>query len=920
MNRALSILALLVLGFESAAEPVFTLPVDYEIVKASGEGAVRFPMFGSLDDQRRLYVTESSGLDLYEELQKLTRRCRISRLTDGDRDGRYERAEVFATNLVFPMGVVWRDQKLYVADPPDLITLEDTDNDGKADKRTVLLTGFGHTDNGSLHGLTFGPDGWLYLTMGQPDGYRLETGGRILEGKSGALIRCRPDGTEAEVICRGFENLVEIVFMPGGEIIGTDNWFYLPQDGVRDALVHCVPGGLYPLQLQDKGTPFLVTGQALPALASFPAVALSGLARADRGQFSPAYHGAIFSAQFNTRKVGVHRLTRHGATFQSLDETFLSTEDEDFHPSDVLFDEDGSLLVIDTGSWYVHHCPTGRIRNTQASGGIYRIKGPANFRSGPTSRSAEESFAERLRVGSANKDKTLRATALRALTNSAAHLRTAAAEALAVVGEPRDATEILGALETAVDQFEEHAIINALHKTADLGFLRRALAEGTPRIKRVATMLLDQPPREALKAEDIQPLFGDLPTNSSILVSVFRKHPDWVESIAVPLSETLDRAPVDLIRQVALNPSVAREVTSALINRDPLTSARLCELAEIYKSHAQVSPALREQTARLLNSELAGNHRHGLKAARSLGLRHFSKDLRKLASNGSAGVRLAALSALAETRVALTEVDHQFVVEQIKQAEAAQRLAAFELLPRLSLDAAQFREFLEQSGRDPLLSPALLFAVATKSNLTAADWKIVTDELVSMARRGAPFAKEVIEGLVRRGDEKSVELIREALSKRESERSAQFASARTWLTGGDINRGHELFLGKAGCAACHRVGKTGGLVGPDLTKIGAIRSGSDLLESLILPSASFAQGYETFLVKVKDGEDFLAIKARQPDDSLVFRNAAGVEFKPQAGEILSVEKRELSIMPEGLATGLLETEARDLMAYLQSLK
>src|SRR5262249_48068604 len=48
--------------------------------------------------------------------------------------------------------------------------------------------------------------------------------------------------------------------------------------------------------------------------------------------------------------------------------------DPDFHPSDVLEDADGSLLVIDTGSWYVHHCPTGQIRQTKATGGIYRVR------------------------------------------------------------------------------------------------------------------------------------------------------------------------------------------------------------------------------------------------------------------------------------------------------------------------------------------------------------------------------------------------------------------------------------------------------------------------------------------------------------------------------------------------------------------
>src|SRR5262245_31833895 len=198
-------------------DPHLLSPPDFVIERVAGEPQIRFPMFATFDDQRRLYVAESSGLDLYAELVAQTRKCRISRLEDRDGNGSFEHSQVFADNLGFPMGLAWRDGRLYVADPPDLIVFEDKDNDGRGDRREVILTGFGHTDNGSLHGLTFGPDGWLYMTMGNPDSYRLRrSDGSVLAGTNGALFRVRADGSDPQVVCRGFTNLVEVTFLADG--------------------------------------------------------------------------------------------------------------------------------------------------------------------------------------------------------------------------------------------------------------------------------------------------------------------------------------------------------------------------------------------------------------------------------------------------------------------------------------------------------------------------------------------------------------------------------------------------------------------------------------------------------------------------------------------------------------------------------
>src|SRR4030095_10489027 len=144
-----------------------TVPQGFTITRAAES---TFPMFATFDDRGRLYVTESSGGDLYVELQKQTRGCKVRRFEDKDGDGVFESSTVFAENLTPSMGLVWHLGKLYVADPPDVAVYEDLDDDGKADRRRVILTGFGHTDNGSLHGLLFRPDGPLYMTSGAPDG------------------------------------------------------------------------------------------------------------------------------------------------------------------------------------------------------------------------------------------------------------------------------------------------------------------------------------------------------------------------------------------------------------------------------------------------------------------------------------------------------------------------------------------------------------------------------------------------------------------------------------------------------------------------------------------------------------------------------------------------------------------------------
>src|SRR5205807_3963295 len=67
-------------------------------------------------------------------------------------------------------------------------------------------------------------------------------------------------------------------------------------------------------------------------------------------------------------------LTPSGATFTTRDEDFLVSDNIDFHPTDVIEDADGSLLVIDTGGWYKLCCPTSQFHKPDVLGAIYRVR------------------------------------------------------------------------------------------------------------------------------------------------------------------------------------------------------------------------------------------------------------------------------------------------------------------------------------------------------------------------------------------------------------------------------------------------------------------------------------------------------------------------------------------------------------------
>jgi putative heme-binding domain-containing protein len=141
------------------------------------------------------------------------------------------------------------------------------------------------------------------------------------------------------------------------------------------------------------------------------------------------------------------------------------------------------------------------------------------------------------------------------------------------------------------------------------------------------------------------------------------------------------------------------------------------------------------------------------------------------------------------------------------------------------------------------------------------------------------------------------------------------------LRSGVAERGRMAFeSGKGACIACHRIGETGRSIGPDLSKIGAIRTGRDLLESIIFPSNTLARDYEAHAIETSDGTSVTGVVRGHSAEGLLVVDASGQEISIPHQKIVSNTTLVTSLMPEGLDVALGENELIDLVSYLRSLK
>jgi putative membrane-bound dehydrogenase-like protein len=390
--------ALLVLASVAAAEPAkpathqvqldgqtFTLPVGFTIERVAGPPLVDRPIVASFDDRGRLYVADSSGSNekVAEQVKNPTHR--IIRLEDTKGTGVFDKATVFADKMMFPEGILWYRGSVYVGAPPQIWKLTDTDDDGKADKREVWFDGKTLTGCANdLHGPYLGPDGWIYWCKGAfaKQEYTLPNGKKFAT-RASHIFRARPDGTGIEpVMTGGMDNPVGLAFLPNGERFFTCTFLQHPAAGKRDGIIHAVYGGIWGKDhdvIYDPDHKW-TSPNTMPVMTHLGPAAPCGLHCYESDAFGKEYTSNLFACQFNLRKVSRHVLKPSGSTYTTEDSDFLVSDSQDFHPTDVVEDADGSLLVVNTGGWYKLCCPSSQLVKADVLGAIYRVRrAPAKY-------------------------------------------------------------------------------------------------------------------------------------------------------------------------------------------------------------------------------------------------------------------------------------------------------------------------------------------------------------------------------------------------------------------------------------------------------------------------------------------------------------------------------------------------------------
>ena len=976
-----------------------TVPEGFEVTVFAKEPLVRQPCSMAFDARGRLFVGMGPQ---YRKPTPQTPGDSVVILSDTSGDGSADTKKVFATGFNAVQGLAWHGNELWVANAPDLTVVRDLDGDDEADEYVRLYTDLGNLEHG-LHGLNWAPDGKLYMSKGNSKGLTLP--GRLAPkpfrelwgvespenapdmpapkvftkenyqrsfhdpnddwGLDGGVLRCDSDGTNLEIVARGFRNPWDITMDSQFNWLGTDN----DQTG-GDRIIMPFYGAHF-----GWNHPWSAHWSPEPHAPSAPVSGPlfegsgTGMIFGHGLDFPTQYQRAFFINDWLNKTTYVWRPEWDGALMRPASaawEPFVVGGDSLFRPTDIEVGPDGALWILGWSRGYGAEWKDGELTN---EGRVYRVARKNSslvHAAGSSVPLSEKSVAELVeqfasplpihRIDAQTElvsrgNRIYRDLLLFVEANSLQETKQQATKQT----EMRQTWTLWTLGRIAIDQVKSDQVFEQLLARENPGNDAKVFNQRLQAIRILAF--------RAREANGSRPL----------PVSVINALHDSDSRIRFEA--------VQAVMQARQHQHVPQLLDVLAMERDPAivyitwkTLQRLCTVEELRNLQTDTRDAVRRGALLALleaHSLSESDVRAVLKDSNEDNRAIASAWLAKVASGGEKLIiKGRPLEGMSESRKSSSrEFANQSTVSAVSvirnvraksnrtyrlrpsgffrgaQVYSDRQYRVLDLPDELAgADFIQTANDDDESRGDDWLSfdspvpMRVLVAVDNrqpdppawiKEKYVRSDQQLVTDDCrMRIYSCEYPAGRIVLGGNTdakRKGPcANYVVLLQPQLLDKQKEqmsRSKLIEATLGLVEGGDVVRGEILFkhASGAGCVKCHRLNEQNGGFAPNLGRVGSRATARHLAESMIEPDAVITEGFQQLSVLTGDGRVHAGILIEESGLSLTLGLADGNQLVLPKSAIEQRKSRPVSAMPS-MAPLLSPRQLADLTAYLITLR
>lgn len=960
---------------EHALDGIVVADDRLELTLFASEPMMSNPTNMDIDDRGRVWIAEAYNYRTSLNPRNPTRAegDRILIMEDTDGDGVADESKVFyqGNDINAALGIAVLGDKVYVSVSPYVYVFTDADGDDVPEKKEILFEGVGgeQHDHG-MHSFTFGPDGKLYFNYGNAgEGLHYADGSPILDPlgrtvnnqtqpyKEGMVFRMNPDGSDVEVLGWNFRNNYEVAADSYGRMWQSDN----DDDGNRSTRINYVMDyGNYGFKDEVTGADWrarrinmedsvyqqhwhLNDPGVVPNLLQTYAGSPTGILVYEGKLLPEEYQNQVIHSDAGPNIVRAYPAVPSGAGFEAKIINLLDGNSRDnwFRPSDVTVAPDGSLFISDwydpgVGGHAMGDLDKGRIYRLAPKDVDYNVSKPdytsisslINLLQSPNRATHFKAFMALVEKGEEAKD------ALETLyAEGESRMR---ARAFWVLTKLPNGNDYIKTAATDSDENIRVAAIRAYrnNKMSDVSFLLEMAGDESAQVRREVALAIryKSNPEVWLK-----------------LANGYESGDRWyLEALGIAAEGFWDDYLPKYLESVGSGWMESQEAKDIVWRSRATNTAELLGKIIITQPGRNNQPyyrALDFQSPSAKNETLKSLLTNAPEEDQLIILRQISFDSKNPDSQILALAKATAGS-IADDRDFMDIVSKYRLTDQ---KERLQKLVYQTENNRHSQMAANIYASLygiddiEKSFANPDEAQSILaikqFGAIDNEAMAKSLATIYTDESKSLEIRTA--AMEAAKGYnsepylweLAKADQIPADMLPIAQKillsswngNIRAEANEKFGSdsgnssidiAKLVSQQGDVAKG--LLLADTYCLACHKIDEKGIDFGPGLSEIGDKLSKEGLFNAIINPSEGMGFGYETQLVKLKDGTEFTCIVNSKTENDLVVKMVGTAEQKIyKLVNVESVTQLEESLMPK---FPLSETELVDLVSYLETLR